>query len=140
MIIIIIKVIQCFSFAWCLLIQNSSEEGCSVIYWTSTNFNIFIINCLLSVCKERSKEVLKKYSADFGGADQQLHSIWKKKSSGQFRILEELGKCGLGGCFILCFKISCFPPGTQLEYFWNQSITVVRIQWFSYFQPSLQKT
>lgn len=55
MIIIIIKVIYCFSFAWYLLIQNSSEEGCSVIYWTSTNFNIFIINCLLSVSRKRAK-------------------------------------------------------------------------------------
>ena len=64
----------------------------------------------------------------FGGEDYQVHRLWKRNSSGQFRILEELSKCELSDCFLLYFNISSSSPRTEWKYFWSQSITAVRIQ------------
>lgn len=111
MIMIIIKVIYCFSFAWCLLIQNSSEEGCSVIYWTSTNFNIFIINCLLSFSKEESKEVLKKYSADFGGADQQFIAFGKRSQVANLEYQRSLANVVRVAALFYALKLVAFFLG-----------------------------
>lgn len=132
MITIIIKEVHCFALALCLLIQNSSEENSDIIYWTSINFKrvLFLIVCWALVRKTAErwpKAAQKILCTAFVGADHQIHSLWKNRSSSQFRILEEVGICQLGNCFILCFKISHSPPGTKLEHFWSQSVTGVRI-------------
>lgn len=71
--------------------------------------------------------LLKKYSAQLCKCRSPDRYTAFGRRSGQFSILKEFGKCELGDCFILYFKINHSPPGTQLEYFWNQPITVVRI-------------
>ena len=126
------KFIKYFKMAHLLKKNLKLEKQCylSDLYkFQPMSLSLIIWWDLVKKTAERCPKVAQEiFCKGFGGEDYQVHRLWKRNSSGQFRILEELSKCELSDCSLLYFNISGSSPRTEWKYLWSQSITVVRIQ------------
>lgn len=104
----IIKVIYCFPLAWYLSKLEWGKHQCYFTEPPQTSMSSSLIVCWAlgrKIAERWPKIAQVVFCRAFRDIDHQIHSLWKRKSCVQFRILEEFSKCELGDCFISCFKI-----------------------------------